>query len=99
MSRWLLLIPLLAACGSSSPSGPPTCSERPVGGMEMNVDCHAAVCQCGAMTSTKFADRCADVCAKTQPFHCEQLPQQVVWTISNLACAACAGIDGGANCP
>ena len=99
MSRWLLLVPLLAACGGSTTAGPLTCSERPVGGMEMNVDCHAAICQCGAMTSTKFADRCADVCAKTQPFHCEQLPQMVVWTISNLACSQCASIDGGANCP
>ena len=93
----LALVLMIAA--NAVAGAPLTCTERPVGGMEQNVDCHAAICQCGKQTTTAFADRCADVCAKTQPFHCEQLPQQVVWTISNLSCGQCAGIDGGTNCP
>ena len=99
MSRWLVLLLLGGACGGSTSSGPLTCTEKPSGGMPQNVDCHAAICQCGTMTSTKFADRCADVCKGAHPFHCQQQPAGTVWTISNLDCSACAGLDGGANCP
>ena len=100
MSKWLVLSIFLAACGSSSPSAPATCSEMPTGGMATSVSCYAAICQCGAtIASTKFADRCAEVCKHASPFHCEQFPQQTVWTIQNLTCDQCAGIDGGTNCP
>jgi hypothetical protein len=100
MSKWLVLSIFLAACGGSSSSGPLHCTEKPMGGNATDVSCFAAICQCGAtIASTNFSDRCAEVCKKTQPFHCEQFPQQTVWTIENLACDQCAGIDGGTTCP
>jgi hypothetical protein len=100
MSKWLVLSIFLTACGGSTTAGPPTCTEKPTGGMETSVSCFAAICQCGAtVASTKFTDRCAEVCKKTQPFHCEQFPQQTVWGITNLSCDQCATIDGGTTCP
>ena len=100
MSKWLVLSIFLAACGGSSSSGPATCSEMPMGGMASNVGCFAAICQCGATVgSNKFADRCAAVCMKPQPFHCEQFPAGTVWTIQSLTCDQCASIDGGSTCP
>jgi hypothetical protein len=96
--RWLVLCGLLAACGGSS-SAPLTCTQMATGQMAQATDCHAAICQCSTISSTSFADRCADLCKKTQPYHCEQFPQGVVFSISNLACDQCGGIDGGASCP
>jgi hypothetical protein len=95
----VLALVVLAGCGGGGPSGPLTCTEKPSGGTAQPVACHAAICQCSVIASTSFTDRCADLCKKTQPFHCEQFPQMTVWTIENLRCAACAGVDGGASCP